>query len=74
MSKSDEPRPLLTRLVEQSLPGLFVAAAGVYVSVDRQSTQIAELKYVIAELKVEIKEIRHDLYSPNHYTEEARPR
>lgn len=58
------PRPLITRVIEQSIPGIIVAAAGVYVSDAKQTEQIIALHAIVLELRVEVKEIRRDVYRP----------
>jgi len=57
-------RPLITRLIEQSLPGMLVAAVGLYVSNARMEEQILALRMIVQEVKAEIHEIRRDVYRP----------
>ena len=68
-------RPFVTRLVEQSLPGIFVAAAGLYVNdkiqderignlLQRQEEMATVIRDRIAAIEVDVHEIKRDLYAP----------
>lgn len=75
LAAAEKNRPLLTRLVEQSLPGIMVAALGLYINdvkqdekidtLGRQQTQqIEQVKDQITTLRTEFHEMRRDLYEP----------
>lgn len=59
-----QSRPILTRIIEQAIPGILVAVIGIYVTDARQTEQIKELRYEIVQLNVEIQQMRSDLYVP----------
>lgn len=66
------PRPFITRVIEQSLPGILVAALGVYVSDVKQTEQIVSINAIIKELRQELREMRRDLYKPTNYERNTR--
>ena len=64
MMSDQRGRPYLTRLVEQSLPGILVAVVGFYVSDAKQSEQIIAIKHELAQVRQELIDMRRDLYVP----------
>jgi hypothetical protein len=64
MMSDQRGRPYITRLIEQSLPGIMVAVVGFYVSDAKQSEQIAAVKNELAQVRQELIEMRRDLYVP----------
>lgn len=64
MAADQRSRPFATRLVEQSLPGIVVAALGIWVSDAKQTEQIVALKSEVRQVKMEIQDMRRDLYIP----------
>jgi len=66
-------RPILTRIIEQSLPGLIVAGVGIYTNVQLLEAQVKEItnalkleamerKESVAELRSEVDTMRRDIY------------
>lgn len=74
MAHDQRSRPFATRLIEQSLPGIVVAAIGIYVSDARQTEQIAALKSEVRQVREDLQDMRRDLYIPRASQSEGRPR
>ena len=59
-------RPYITRLIEQSLPGILVAGIGLYTNDAVRAQQLESLKVELRELKVEVRgeiqQLRRDIY------------
>jgi hypothetical protein len=64
MMSDQSSRPYITRLIEQSLPGIVVAMVGFYVSDAKQSEQITAIKHELAQVRQDLVDMRRDLYVP----------
>ena len=59
-------RPFITRLIEQSLPGILVAGVGLGANDAVRAQQLESLKVELRELKIEVRgeiqQLRRDIY------------
>lgn len=59
-------RPYLTRLIEQSLPGILVAGIGLYANDAVRAQQLQSMKQELqefkSEMRAEIHQLRRDIY------------